>query len=124
MRLFCGRFKTGPPSLVKGKEIMLIPSKNQVDYGGGYVECWTTKKYKEKLDSLLNIYVRSRTTDTSLLKHTGGYTTVRAALGYKLNDKLKLTLRGENLLDEEYEIVYPSGTPGISGYAGFTYTFN
>jgi hypothetical protein len=24
MRLFCGRFKTGPPSLVKGKEIMLI----------------------------------------------------------------------------------------------------
>ena len=83
-----------------------------------------THVWKEKLDSLLNIYVRSRTTDTSLLKHTGGYTTVRAALGYKLNDKLKLTLRGENLLDEEYEIVYPSGTPGISGYAGFTYTFN
>ena len=24
MRLFCGRFKTGPPSLVKGKGIMLI----------------------------------------------------------------------------------------------------
>ena len=83
-----------------------------------------THTWKEKLDSLLNIYVRGRATDTSLLKHTGGYTVVRAALGYKFNDKLKLTLRGENLLDEEYEIIYPAGTPGRSGYAGFTYTFN
>jgi vitamin B12 transporter len=83
-----------------------------------------THTWKEKLDSLLNIYVRGRATDTSLLKHTGGYTVVRAALGYKFNKKLKLTLRGENLFNEEYEIIYPAGTPGISGYAGFTYTFN
>ena len=83
-----------------------------------------THTWKEKLDSLLNIYVRGRATDTELKKHTGGYTVVRAALGYKFNDKLKLTLRGENLLDEEYEIIYPAGTPGRSGYAGFTYTFN
>ncbi len=83
-----------------------------------------THIWKERLDSLFSVYVRGRATDTSSEKHTGGFTTVRAALGYKFNDKLKLNLRGENILDEEYEIIWPAGTPGISGYAGFTYTFN
>ena len=53
-----------------------------------------THTWKEKLDSLLNIYVRGRATDTELKKHTGGFTVVRAALGYKYNENLKLTLRG------------------------------
>lgn len=80
--------------------------------------------WEEKLESLIGFYVRGRATDSESKKHTGGFTTVRAAFGYKYNKNLKLTLRGENLLDEEYEVRWANGTPGISAYAGFTYTFN
>jgi len=88
------------------------------------IKATLTHTWKEKLDSLIGLYIRGRATDTTLLKHTGGFTTVRAAFGYKYSNNLKLTLRAENLLDEEYEVIYANGTPGISGYAGFTYTFN
>jgi len=88
------------------------------------IKATLTHTWEEKLDSLVGLYIRGRATDTSSLKHTGGFTTVRAAFGYKYSNNLKLTLRAENLLDEEYEVVYANGTPGISGYAGFTYTFN
>ena len=30
------------------KQIMLIASKNQIDYSGGYVNKWTTKEYAER----------------------------------------------------------------------------
>jgi vitamin B12 transporter len=83
-----------------------------------------THTLNKKLDSLVSIYVRGRATGSASKRHTGGFTTVRATLGYQYNKNLKLTLRGENLLDEEYEVKYPSGTAGASGYAGFTYTFN
>jgi vitamin B12 transporter len=35
-----------------------------------------------------------------------------------------LTLRGENLLDKDYVEVGGFGTAGMSGYAGFVYTFD
>jgi vitamin B12 transporter len=48
---------------------------------------------------------------------------VRSSLVYQYNKKVKFTLRGENLFDEEYEEISGFGTAGISGYAGFTYSF-
>ncbi len=51
------------------------------------------------------------------------YVVVRASLIYQYNKNLKLTLRGENLFDEEYEEVVGFGTAGVSGFAGFTYSF-
>ncbi len=53
-----------------------------------------------------------------------GRTLLRAAISYQIHKNWKLTARGENLLDEVYEESFESGTAGISGYAGFVYSFN
>jgi outer membrane receptor protein involved in Fe transport len=53
----------------------------------------------------------------------GARTVLRAALGYQLNKNWKLTARGENLTDENYEESFQFGTAGISGYAGFVFSF-
>ena len=83
-----------------------------------------THDWQEKLHSLVSVYYRGPATGSASNKHTIGFGTVRAAFGYQYDKKLKLTLRGENLLNERYEEKYQYGTAGISGYAGFTYTFN
>jgi vitamin B12 transporter len=80
--------------------------------------------WNNKLNSLVGLYVRSSATDTTAVKKTGGFTTVRAALSYQYNKNLKLTVRGENLLNEDYEEIDPFGTAGINGYGGFVYTFD
>jgi len=35
-----------------------------------------------------------------------------------------LTLRGENLFNEDYFEIGGASTQGVSGYGGFVYTFN
>ncbi|MDH3255993.1 MAG: TonB-dependent receptor [Nitrospinota bacterium] len=71
-----------------------------------------------------SVTVNHRTRMVSGTSVVGERTIVRAALSYKLNENWKLTARGENLLDEDYEESFQFGGQGISGYAGFVYTFN
>ena len=80
--------------------------------------------WNNKFTSLIGVYVRGQAFDSSSANNTGAFTTVRAAFKYKYNKNLALTFRGENLLDEDYEEVGKFGTAGISGYGGFTYSFN
>lgn len=70
------------------------------------------------------VTVNHRTRMTSGTNMVGERTIVRAALSYQLNKDWKLTARGENLFDEDYEESFQFGGQGISGYAGFVYTFN
>ena len=76
----------------------------------------------QKLHSLVTVQYRSRM--VSGLGLVNGRTLLRAAISYQINKNWKLTARGENLLDEVYEESFESGTAGISGYAGFVYSFN
>ncbi len=76
----------------------------------------------KKLYSLVTVQYRSRM--VSGLGPVKGRTLLRAAISYQLNKNWKLTARGENLLDKDYEESFESGTAGISGYAGFVYSFN
>ena len=46
------------------------------------------------------------------------YTLVNLAGSFAISDKLKLTGRVENLLDEQYQEVFGYGTPGRSAYFG------
>jgi vitamin B12 transporter len=46
------------------------------------------------------------------------YTLVNLAGSLAINDRLKLTGRVENLLDEDYQEVFGYGTPGRSAYVG------
>ncbi len=46
------------------------------------------------------------------------YTLVNLAGSFAISDRLKLTGRVENLLDEQYQEVYGYGTPGRSAYFG------
>src|SRR3989338_1438190 len=38
------------------KQLMLISSKNQIDWGGGYVNNWTTKKYMDYVGQMKKSY--------------------------------------------------------------------
>jgi vitamin B12 transporter len=75
----------------------------------------------DKLKSTLGLTYRGETNDGSVVLDS--YVVVRSSLVYQYNKKVKFTLRGENLFDEEYEEISGFGTAGISGYAGFTYSF-
>ena len=48
------------------------------------------------------------------------YVLVNAKVGYESIDGLEVYVRGENLLDEKYQVVRGYGTPGASVYGGFT----
>ncbi len=78
--------------------------------------------WNKKLNSLVTVQYRSRM--VSGFGPVLARTLLRATLSYQLLKNLKLTARGENLLDKDYEESFKSGTAGISGYGGFVYTFN
>jgi hypothetical protein len=40
-----------------GKQLMIIASKNQIDYGGGYVEGWTTREFMDFIEKMKEKYV-------------------------------------------------------------------
>jgi len=78
--------------------------------------------WREKLDTLVAVVGRGETRDS--FNDLPGYVTVRTALSYKYSKNLTLTVRGENLLDQQYEEVTGFGTAGVSAFAGFVYRFN
>jgi len=78
--------------------------------------------WNKKLDSVVTVIYRSALDQAS--NRVGGRALVRAALSYQINKSVKLTARGENLLDKDYEEPFRSGTQGMSGYFGFVYSFN
>ncbi len=78
--------------------------------------------WRDKLESLVSLYAKSGIRDGRF--NTDGFVTLRAVLNYQLTKQLKLTARGENLLDEDYEEIPGFGTAGVSGYAGFVFNFN
>ena len=47
-------------SSINNKELMLIASKNQIDYNGGYVNNWNTKEYSKFLNKMQKKYVSAR----------------------------------------------------------------
>jgi vitamin B12 transporter len=47
------------------------------------------------------------------------YLLVNAALSYKIDPRVELFVRGENLLDQDYQEIYGYNTPGLAAYAGF-----
>jgi vitamin B12 transporter len=51
------------------------------------------------------------------------YLLIDARLAYKPTEKTEVYLRGENLLNQNYQLVRGYGTPGASVYAGFKATF-
>lgn len=51
------------------------------------------------------------------------YLLVDARLAYKPTESTEIYLRGENLLNQKYELIKGFGTPGTSVYAGFKATF-
>lgn len=53
----------------------------------------------------------------------GGYTLLNVATSYRLTDRLTITGRIENLLDQDYEEVAGFGTTGITAYGGLRLAF-
>ena len=83
-----------------------------------------THNWNNKLESLVGVFGRSSAKGFDSLNETNGFAIVRAAFSYRYNKNIKLTLRGENLLDKDYVEVGGFGTAGMGGYAGFVYSFN
>lgn len=76
---------------------------------------------KGPLNGLFEVYARSGIRDGVF--NTNGFATVRLALKYQVTEKLKVTARGENLLDKDYEEIPGFETAGIAGYGGLIYNF-
>jgi vitamin B12 transporter len=51
------------------------------------------------------------------------YALLNAKVAYQLSDSTEIYLRGENLLNENYQTVAGYGTPGISAFAGIKAKF-
>jgi vitamin B12 transporter len=83
--------------------------------------------WNKKLDSIVTVSYRSAldqaTVGSASPRRVGGRALVRAAMSYQINKFIKLTARGENLLDQDYEEPFQTGTEGISGYGGVVLTF-
>lgn len=52
-----------------------------------------------------------------------GFTTVNLNLSWSFNDRSRVYLRSDNLLDEKYQEVYGYARPGVGYYAGYSYRF-
>jgi len=83
--------------------------------------------WNKNLDSIVTVSYRSAldqaTVGSASPRRVGGRALVRAAMSYQINKFIKLTARGENLLDQDYEEPFQTGTEGISGYGGVVLTF-
>ena len=64
------------------------------------------------------ILARAQTGVRSGSARIGGFTVAELNGGYALTERVKLTLRVENLLDRHYEVAYGYGEPGRSAYVG------
>lgn len=51
------------------------------------------------------------------------YVLLNAKVAYQVNESTEIYLRGENLLDQDYQTAANYGTPGIAAYAGFKAKF-
>lgn len=51
------------------------------------------------------------------------YVLLNAKVAYQVNESTEVYLRGENLLDQDYQVVRGYNTPGIAAYAGFKAKF-
>ena len=51
------------------------------------------------------------------------YVLLNAKVAYQVTDAAEIYLRGENLLDQDYQMVRGYSTPGIAAYAGFKAKF-
>ena len=78
------------------------------------------------VESLVGLFIRSRAKGFDYKNETPAFGTVRAVTTYRLpvNKKIKVSLRGENLLDARALEVGGFGSPGRSFYAGLAYSFN
>lgn len=51
------------------------------------------------------------------------YVLLNARVAYQVTDSTQIYVRGENLLDQDYQVIPGYGTPGIAAYAGFKAKF-
>lgn len=77
----------------------------------------------EKWTTSTTVRIVEDTVDTvgGTLVPLDNYVLVNAKVGYTPMAGLELYVRGENLLDEKYQVVRGYGTPGASVYGGFVY---
>ena len=83
-----------------------------------------THRWNNKLESVLGIFARGFARGFDAINSTEGFVTVRTAFSYQYSKKIKLTLRAENLLDQDYTEVGGFSVAGRNVYAGFVYNFN
>jgi vitamin B12 transporter len=81
-----------------------------------------SRHWTENFDTLVGITYKGNTEENAIAG-TSSYVIMRAAMTYRINKYLKFTVRGENLLNTDYEEISGFGTPGASGYAGFVVTY-
>ena len=83
-------------------------------------------KYVVNSDINTNLKLRrveNLTDNANLTTLQPNYTLLSGRVNYKITDDLSIYLRGENLLNETYEVLSGYGTAGRSFYAGISFDF-
>lgn len=86
-------------------KLHIAASRSHGPFDGLFEVTWNAGRY----DSDINTFARTR---------LGSYTLARLALAWRAADKVKVTLRIENLFDSDYELVDGYNTAGIGVFAG------
>ena len=68
-------------------------------------------------------YINNITTRVTPVRTTDSFVLVGASLAYQVNPVLQLWARGENLLDQDYQIMYGFPMPGATFMAGINLNF-
>jgi vitamin B12 transporter len=86
-------------------KVHFAASRSYGPFDGLFEVTWNAERY----DADINTFARTE---------LGAYTVARLALAWRATDKVKLTLRIENLFDSNYELVDGYHTAGIGAFAG------
>ncbi|GHB17575.1 ligand-gated channel [Pseudovibrio japonicus] len=111
-----------------------------LSFNGAYTYTWAVGPDKKRLKRVplhdVNVGVTYKPVDVLSLNLNSSYVSgiedvgelddfvlVNAKAAYQYNENLTLYVRGENLLDQDYERIRDYQTPGLSVYAGLTASF-
>ncbi len=113
---------------------------DNLSFNGAYTYTWAVGPDKKRLSRVplhdVNLGVTYKPIEALTLNLNGSYVAgvedegdlddfvlVNAKASYQYNENLRFHVRGENLLDQDYERARDYQTPGLSVYAGLSATF-
>ncbi len=103
-------------SYISMDEPVIATPEHKIFVSGTYN--WIAFSFNLSLQSIINLY-----TQTGQSPVKGSYNLLNTRIGYKINKYFDVFVKGENLLNTQYQINYGYPMPGIIGFGGINLHF-